>query len=56
MDKTIIGNYLRRQKTKVVENFVFEKSTISYTEAIKQTRQIKKITGDEEIVRAFILT
>ena len=56
MDKTIIGNYLRRQKTKVVENFVFEKSTISYTEAIKQTRQIKKITGDEEIVRAFLLT
>jgi len=56
MDKTVIENYLKQQKMNIVENFDFKKSTISYTKTIKQTREIKKITGDEEIVRAFILT
>ncbi len=56
MDKTVIEKYLNQQKVKAVEKFDFAKSTISYTKAIKQTREIKKITGDEEIVRAYILT
>ncbi|SMN01726.1 type II restriction-modification enzyme [uncultured Candidatus Thioglobus sp.] len=56
MDKTVIEEYLNQQKVKAVEKFDFSKSTISYTKAIKQTREIKKITGDEEIVRAYALT
>ncbi|MCJ7604405.1 MAG: N-6 DNA methylase [Desulfobulbaceae bacterium] len=56
MDKTIIEKYLNQQKTKAVEKFDFGKSTISYIKAIKQTREIKKISGDEEVVRAYILT
>ena len=56
MDKSVIEIYLNQQKTKVVENFDFKKLTISYTKKIKNASRIKKITGDEEIVRAFILT
>ena len=56
MDKTVIEKYLNQQKTKVVEKFDLGKSTISYTKEIKQTREIKKITGDEELVRAYILS
>ena len=56
MDKKVIEKYLKQQKVKAVEKFDFAKSTISYTKDIKQTREIKKITGDEEVVRAYILT
>ena len=56
MDKTVIEKYLNEQKVKAVEKFDFAKSTISYTKDIKQTREIKKITGDEEVVRAYVLT
>jgi len=56
MDKIVIKKYLKQQKVTAVEKFDFAKSTISYTNAIKQTREIKKITGDEEIVRAYVLT
>jgi type I restriction enzyme M protein len=56
MDKTVIEKYLNQQKKKAVEKFDFGKSTISYTKKIKQTREVRKITGDEEVVRAYILT
>jgi len=56
MDRTVIEKYLNQQKVKVVEKFDFAKSTISYTKEIKQARDIKKITGDEEVVRAYVLT
>lgn len=56
MDKAVIEKYFKQQKVKAVEKFDFAKSTISYTKDIKQTREIKKITGDEEVVRAYILT
>jgi type I restriction enzyme M protein len=56
MDTKVIEQYLNQQKTKVVDKFDFSKKTISYTKEIKQTREIKKITGDEELVRAYILT
>lgn len=56
MNKTVIENYLKLQKGKAVEKFDFNKSTITYSKQIKQHREIKKITGDEEIVRAYILT
>lgn len=56
MDKTVIEKYLNKQKIKAVENFDFSKSTINYIKDIKQTRKINKITGDEEVVRAYIIT
>jgi len=56
MDTTVIKKYLNEQKVKAVDEFDFAKSTISYAKGIKQTRDIKKITGEEEIVRAYILT
>ena len=56
MDKTVIEKYLNQQKVKAVEKFDFDKLTISYNKGIKQARDIKKITGDEELVRAYVLT
>jgi type I restriction enzyme M protein len=56
MDKTVIEKYINQQKKKAVESFDFGKSTIRYIKEIKQTREIKKITGNEEVVRACILT
>ena len=56
MDKKIIVNYLKSQKIKVVESIVAEKSSIYYSRKIKQNREIKKISGNEEMVRAYVLT
>jgi len=55
MDKNIIKKYLRNQKIRVVEKFDFDKSQISYSKEIKGW-DIKKVKGDEEIVRAYILS
>ena len=48
--------FIKSQKVKAVEKFDFKKTTITYSKQIKQHREIKKITGDEEVVRAYILT
>lgn len=56
MDSKIISDFISRQKIKVVEKYNFAKRTISYLQTIKQNREIKKISGNEEIVRAYILT
>lgn len=55
MEKAI-KQYLDNQDIKVVENYDFESKNIKYSDKITQQREIKKITGDEEIVRAFILS
>lgn len=49
-----IDNMLRNQRDKVVD-IDTEKKAISYSEKIKTSRKIKSITGDEEIVRAFLV-
>ncbi len=56
MDNNLIKKYLDAQKTKVVEVFDLENKKIKYLQKIKQYREITKISGDEEIVRAYILT
>lgn len=56
MDLHIISKYLEKQAEKVVTKYDFDKQMITYTAAIKQNRDIKIITGEEEIVRAFLLT
>ncbi len=56
MNYSKIKNYLDYVKIKVVENFDPENKKIKYSDKIKQNREIKKISGDEEIVRAYLLT
>ncbi len=55
MDTTIIKKYLDEQRIKVVEVYNFEKNKVKYSEIIKGWN-IEKFSGDEEIVRAFILS
>ena len=52
--KELIEQNLLKQKTNVAEINV-EKATVRYTEKIKQNRVLKSLTGDEEIVRAFLI-
>lgn len=48
--------YINSQKNKIVENIDIDKKEISYNKYLKQNREIKKISWEEELVRAFILT
>ncbi len=50
----IIQNILSKQQNKVVE-ISLKKETVSYSEKIKSNRTLKVLTGDEEIVRAFLI-
>jgi len=50
----IIQSILSKQQNKVV-NINLEKETVSYSEKIKSHRTLKVLTGDEEIVRAFLI-
>lgn len=52
--KDIIENKLNNQKN-VVSLLNISNSTINYSEKIKQNRVLNTLTGDEEIVRAFII-
>jgi len=56
MDKSVVLNYIESQKNKIVEEFSLTDAKVKYSKKIKQNREIKKISGDEEIVRAFVLT
>lgn len=56
MKHELIENYIKNQKTKVVQDFAFAESKVKYSADIKQNREIRKLSGDEEIVRAFLLT
>lgn len=55
MDCKIIKQYLDKQTYKVVETYEFEQKKVTYSEKIKGWK-IYKFRGDEEIVRAFILS
>lgn len=50
----IIEHKLEQQKN-TVASVNFEKETVSYSEKIKHNRDLKSLTGDEEIVRAFLI-
>lgn len=54
MDYKLIKKYLDKQKIKAVEKFDFEKKQVKYSEEIEGL-QIQKFSGDEEIVRAYLL-
>lgn len=53
--KKYIEDYIIESKIKIVENINIEKKTIAYSNKLKG-RKITTIAGDEEIVRAYILT
>lgn len=52
--KKIINDKLGRQKNSIA-NVNFEKETVSYSEKIKHNRSLKSLTGDEEVIRAFLI-
>lgn len=56
MDTNLIEEYLKKQKIDVVGEYDFVKRKISYNARLKQNREIRKISGDEEIVRAYLLS
>lgn len=51
----LIEEYMKKQKNKVVQDFIVAESKVKYSAEIKQNREIRKLSGDEEIVRAFLL-
>jgi len=55
MNYTIIKKYLDKQKYKVVEHFDLSGKRIKYSYKIIQHRKITTISGDEEIVRAYVV-
>lgn len=52
--KKIVENKLEQQKNNIA-NVNLEKETVSYSEKIKHNRNLKSLTGDEELVRAFLI-
>jgi type I restriction enzyme M protein len=56
MNIDLIKKYIFSQKIKVIEELDFEKGKIKYSDSIKQYREIKNFKGNEEIVRAYLLS
>jgi type I restriction enzyme M protein len=52
--KQNIEEKLHRQKNSIAKINI-DKATVQYSEKIKQNRVLKSLTGDEEIVRAFLI-
>lgn len=52
--KQMVEQKLIRQKDKVAKINI-DKATVQYSAKIKQNRVLKSLTGDEEIVRAFLI-
>lgn len=52
--KQLVEQNLKGRKNKVAEINI-DKATVQYSEKIKQNRVLKSLTGDEEIVRAFLI-
>jgi len=50
----LVEDKLNKQKNSIAKINI-EKSTVQYSEKIKQNRFLKSLTGDEEIVRAFLI-
>jgi len=54
--KELIVNYINNNKVEAVKRLDFNRKEIKYNENIKGAQRIQSLTGDEEFVRAFILT
>ncbi len=55
MNKELIIDYINAGQIRVVKEYDLENRKVCYT-GIKQWRKINEISGEEEIVRSFILT
>ena len=55
MNKTIVKNYLESSPKKVAK-FILRDEKVEYGSNIKKHRDVKNISGDEEIVRSYLLT
>ena len=55
LNRDAIKKYIDSQPIKVVQKLDLKKNIIKYQNII-QHRKINKITGDEELVRAYLLT
>lgn len=51
-----VSNYIESAKIKAVEKFDTLKKTVKYNSKIKNSSGIKVLRGDEEVVRAFLVT
>lgn len=56
MAKVNIEQYIANQPLKAVDSIDVSKKTIKYNSLIKSHRDIKEITGEEELVRAIVLS
>jgi len=56
MNRTLIKNYIESKKNKAVTSIDLESNSIAYNKNIFSNRDITKISGDEEVVRAYLLT
>lgn len=56
MLNNLLKDFVKNNENKIVENIDIDKKEISYNKDMKQNREIKKISWEEELVRAFILT
>ncbi len=50
-----IENYLKKSPKKVVD-FIGKERKIKYDRSIKSSREIKVVSGDEEVVRSYLVT
>lgn len=55
MDYDIFENYIKQQKEHAVLDFNVKDKSVEYASEIKQNRKVRKLSGDEEIVRAYLL-
>lgn len=56
MDYKLIKKYLDKQKVRVVQDMDIPNHKVAYSPSIKQNREIRRLTGDEEYVRAYLAT
>ncbi len=56
MNSQYIQDYIQNSRTRAVESFNWDSQIIKYDSHIKQHRDISKINGEEEVVRAIIMT
>ncbi len=54
MNRELAKDYINAQPVKIVSEFDLARNRVAYT--VRQGRAITEMTGDEEIVRAYILT
>ena len=56
MEPTYINNYIETSKIKVVDFIDIDNKKIKYCSNLKRHRDVKEIKGEEEVVRAILMT